>query len=85
MKFSNILAVVLSTASIAQAAAVGQRDAALEVRGCNYDSCDACHNRDQYCVHCDTGGGIGVSCAVWFVYPDPRLVILRSTSNQKFL
>lgn len=68
MRLSTILAVVLSTVSVAHAAAIDQRNAGLEARGCSYDSCDACHRKDQYCVHCDTGGGIGVSCAVWFVF-----------------
>lgn len=68
MRFSKILVVVFSTASVVHALAMSQRDTGLEARGCNYDSCDNCHDRDQYCVYCDTGGGIGASCAVWFVF-----------------
>ncbi|KAK2764526.1 hypothetical protein FQN54_009221 [Arachnomyces sp. PD_36] len=71
MKLSTILAVVFSTASVVHAVAVDKRDPSLEVRGCGYDDCDDCHSSDPYCVNCDNGGGIGVSCAVCLAHCDP--------------
>ncbi|KAE8374351.1 hypothetical protein BDV26DRAFT_296055 [Aspergillus bertholletiae] len=61
MKFSKVLALALSTASVVHAVPLDQRDAGLEARGCGYKDCDECHLRDNFCVYCDTGGGIGVS------------------------
>jgi hypothetical protein len=38
----------------------------LDKRGCNYDDCDACYDKFQYCVACDNGAG-PISCAAWYV------------------
>lgn len=41
--------------------------AGLDKRGCNYDDCDACYDKFQYCVACNNGAG-PISCAAWYVY-----------------
>ncbi|KAJ5295068.1 hypothetical protein N7508_009889 [Penicillium antarcticum] len=61
MRFSKILAIVFSAASVVHAAAVDQRGAGLDARGCSYDSCDECYDRDQYCVYCNTGGACRIA------------------------
>ncbi|PKY04925.1 hypothetical protein P168DRAFT_317965 [Aspergillus campestris IBT 28561] len=75
MKFSKILAVIVLPASIVHAAAVAvdQESTGLEARGCKWKNCDDCYENDKYCVFCNNGGGIGVSCIVWL---QDKLVML---------
>lgn len=88
MQFSKILAVVVLPVSMVLAVPVDQESTGLEARGCKWKNCDECHERDQYCVFCNNGGGIGVSCAVWFVLhfsmTQACLAIASSISDFKF-
>ncbi|PLB36267.1 uncharacterized protein BDW47DRAFT_127425 [Aspergillus candidus] len=58
MQFSKILAVVVLPVSMVLAVPVDQESTGLEARGCKWKNCDECHERDEYCVFCDNGGGI---------------------------